>query len=555
MARRVIKATLIGAALVALSGCPHVALRDHIERLDRFSEVIYVSQAEGSDGNAGKTRSSALATIRAGIDAAAGYIDDGFAEAVEVRVAKGIYEIDTASGETIFMEDKVSLYGGYSLDFRERDPELFPTEVVDLGETGDSLAVIRADKGASLATTVDGFTIHAGDTDMVESSTIGISVVEAGLTITNNTIYGGYAPGSSSSFAVIVINESSSVIENNVIYGGTAAGGNYGIIVHENSSAEIRDNTITGGMPGSNMANGLLISGSDATITGNVIDGGEGQELYGIRINTDSNVAVSENSISGGTAAGKTTGVYVHSEQVKIAQNRIYGGSSGTAATGIHVHARTWVSIIHNAIHGGAVEETVDGDAVGILVGSSDGLIANNTVSGGESELGSSIAIALGEGSSPRIVNNALLTFGAPHEYCLMERSDNDESPNEVLNNNFYDMSGSTVLYRPWNGGDLTTLAEIEAYDHVSGSWSDDPRFVDIDGADDDPLTMLDNDWHLTAATPVEVRQGGRDGGAEGWGSGVDLEGTVRTNLTNGPDGGPTNEDAAGWSMGAYEQD
>ncbi|MBF9018805.1 MULTISPECIES: hypothetical protein [unclassified Oceanispirochaeta] len=66
---------------------------------------------------------------------------------------------------------------------------------------------------------------------------------------------------------------------------------------------------------------------------------------------------------------------------------------------------------------------------------------------------------------------------------------------------------------------------------------------------------MDDNDWSLSASFPVNVRQRGIN--ASLWANidDEDRDGNERTDLRTGPDNGPDNIDAAGWSMGAYEED
>jgi hypothetical protein len=78
---------------------------------------------------------------------------------------------------------------------------------------------------------------------------------------------------------------------------------------------------------------------------------------------------------------------------------------------------------------------------------------------------------------------------------------------------------------------------------------------LDQDGPDTIIDTVFDNNWRLTGSSPVETRQGGLDGAAQSWGFNQDKVGNTRTNLIDGPDDGPTNTNAGGWSIGAYEND
>ena len=138
---------------------------------------------------------------------------------------------------------------------------------------------------------------------------------------------------------------------------------------------------------------------------------------------------------------------------------------------------------------------------------------------------------------------------------CIAEDNNSGVYAASIRNNTLWDFAGSTILYLTQTGQNLDSLAAIEALSHASGNWDEDPNLVDIDGADDDIATIEDNDWHLEPTSSVEIRQGGRDGSTQGWGFTTDKDGVTRTNLTQGPDDDPTNDDAEGWSMGAYERD
>ena len=82
----------------------------------------------------------------------------------------------------------------------------------------------------------------------------------------------------------------------------------------------------------------------------------------------------------------------------------------------------------------------------------------------------------------------------------------------------------------------------VERRDFASGNVQQDALFTDAAGGD----------YTLTGGANVEVRQGGLDGAAEGWSFTADKDGVTRTNDTSA---GPSNANAGGWSMGAYEKD
>jgi hypothetical protein len=77
----------------------------------------------------------------------------------------------------------------------------------------------------------------------------------------------------------------------------------------------------------------------------------------------------------------------------------------------------------------------------------------------------------------------------------------------------------------------------------ASGNVSVDPVFADIDGADNDINTMDDNDWHLSAGSPVGVKTGGLNG----------LDQNPAWTFTTDKDGVTRPASGNPWSIGAYE--
>jgi hypothetical protein len=119
------------------------------------------------------------------------------------------------------------------------------------------------------------------------------------------------------------------------------------------------------------------------------------------------------------------------------------------------------------------------------------------------------------------------------------------------LRNNAFDGIG-TALY---DDGDAehTTIVSMETHlagIGASGNVAAAIDFVDLDGVDGDLMTADDNDLRLAESAACEVREGGLDGGAEGWGTSRDASRYVRSVWLPG---GPTTADAAGWSLGAFE--
>lgn len=113
---------------------------------DDTTDFIYVT-ATGSDTNAG-TLASPLRTVQAALSR--GRIEDK-----DVLVSRGIYEgpFDVTGG--------VSLYGGYSPDFRDRDLELYPVLLERMDGEGGT-PVVRCN-AVRTDTRIEGFTVQASD--------------------------------------------------------------------------------------------------------------------------------------------------------------------------------------------------------------------------------------------------------------------------------------------------------------------------------------------------------------------------------------------------------
>jgi len=121
-------------------------------------------------------------------------------------------------------------------------------------------------------------------------------------------------------------------------------------------------------------------------------------------------------------------------------------------------------------------------------------------------------------------------------------------------NNDIHDCPNG--LYLDADGyGLLLTAADINDYTLATqdaalpsgNNTSDNAFLVDIDGADDGPATLEDNDWRLSSSSPDDVSFGGLNGvhSNAGWGFSTDLGGALRSPLDDSSE--------LGWSMGAYE--
>ncbi len=230
----------------------------------------------------------------------------------------------------------------------------------------------------------------------------------------------------------------------------------------------------------------------------------------------------------------------------------LYGGRTvdGTA-TGIISDTENGTKIYNNIIFGG--KPSGSGDSFGIICNSGAAAVYNNTIAGGESDW--SAAISLQNESTPIIENNILFSVAVSGGYCIYESTSNNGNAQSIHNNDFHDIVGNTIFYHTFGEADIDTLGDIDLLGYAGGNWDADPLLIDPDGTDNDFSTMNDNDWHLKADSPAEVRQGGLDGSLPGWGFETDFDGLTRTNLAAGPDNDPANDNAGGWSMGACEKD
>lgn len=405
-----------------------------------------------------------------------------------------------------------------------------------------------------------------------------------------NTINGG--SGTSFSTGVKLFSLSANNINftfsNNTINGGSGQSRSIGIDLDSNSinvtNTTMSGNTINGGT--SAKTYGIYIkSGNQLTLSNNTIDGGTASassfsDSYGLYLYTgSSNVTstISENSITGGTAQNNSYAIYFDSNASTnttiIKDNNIIDGGNGSDTSSAIVMGGGSTTIIGNRVFGGGIDGTTN-FSKGISDSSDNGLIANNIVNGGNGNeshglylfsalntpsqaiinntiLGDnyssnnySVGIFIKD-TSPTIENNIISTPTGTNKICLGENTSSAD-PLTIKNNNLF---GCTIVFIDENTTALDLSGMEELSTSYSGNIAEDPSFFDADGVDDILTTFSDNDYHLQTGTPVNTRQGGLDHTST---ITIDLEGTSRTATLSGS---PTNDGAAGWSMGAYEKD
>ncbi|MFH1532162.1 MAG: MopE-related protein [Pseudomonadota bacterium] len=146
-----------------------------------ITDAVFVAK-NGDDGAAG-TPFEPMLTISAAISKASqGGLRD-------VYVATGVY------GESITLSAGVHVYGGYSSDFKQRDPVLYQTVIMGAAPTPAQPAAVTA---ASIAqptagSTVDGFTIFGHDNKISGGSSYTIYLLDCTdtLAISGNHVIAG----------------------------------------------------------------------------------------------------------------------------------------------------------------------------------------------------------------------------------------------------------------------------------------------------------------------------------------------------------------------------
>lgn len=513
-----------------------------------FVEPAYfvsVDDPAADDSNPG-TMDSPFAGIQAAIDAAAAAYSTA-----HVYVAEGDYLVSKQLGTHIVLAERISVHGGYAADWTDRNQDLHPTQITDTSTTGGvSLTPNCAVDAGSVteATTIDGFDINGG----AGTYSTGIYVNESSPTISGNYINGG--SGAFSAVGVAIFN-SSPAVSGNMITGGTNRRNCVGIRIEYDSAPVIEGNVIDAGAGADNIGINQR-SSLTVTIRSNSISGGAGSyEAIGLYNETDSTPVVEDNLIEGGSAE-ETYGIWnYHTGSFAISGNTIDGGS-GHYSQGIYSYGTSLITIEANVISGGSssfcygVYETEDsandirnnliygGDgtlSTGVFVWEGSPIVRNNTIDSGSAS--NAYGIYFSFNSEPVVENNIIMGPGTG--YGIIEGSV-ASGPATVNNNDIFGFSYAFVDQDSGCGGSqVCSIAQMEALADMtaSGNVSLDPVLEDIDGSDDDPATMEDNLWALTAGSPSEVTEGGLDLSGEYTG---DFSGATRT---------------VPWSMGAYEYD
>ncbi len=227
----------------------------------------------------------------------------------EILVATGIYT--DPAGTVAALDKSITLQGGWSIDFLNNDPALYPT-TLDARRMG-SVISITGQTDNPIAPTIDGFIITRGNADSQAIKGGGIYSLYADPTIINNIFTNNIANSThyftgdggglylSHSSGVTIIRDNTFISNTAAITGGWGQGG---AIFSEYSSPQIIGNVISG-----NVANGFVAIPGVRSIGGN---GGGIVVYYGMTNTTviSGNQILNNVGSSGehGTGGGLTLG-------------------------------------------------------------------------------------------------------------------------------------------------------------------------------------------------------------------------------------------------------
>jgi hypothetical protein len=314
------------------------------------------------------------------------------------------------------------------------------------------------------------------------------------------SLYGGYNESDWS--RDITVNQT--IITDISTTGGSSADTNSAIYIDETVTkiTEIDGFYINGSTAGSNYSAAIFINGGKSTISNNILKGGSGLFSYAIYVT-------------------------LSNEFLEIRNNTLIGGS-GNSSFGIYLYNSS-PNIFNNTITGVTDSGGLNTEfSYGIIVYESSPYIRNNTINGGNPQMGTSTSYVIFLNYSfPVIENNIMFNVGGMINYGMLDQ--NGSTIISLKNNDIF--SCTTGLF--YNG--VTTYTNVEDLNSLS--------YANGNISEDAMLDMV-NDYNLTLASPLSVKEGGIDGSTKGWLYSYDKNGTQRTG--NG---------LTGWSIGAYEHD
>ncbi|TGK88315.1 hypothetical protein EHQ23_05630 [Leptospira bourretii] len=265
------------------------------------TNLYYVSPS-GNDGNLGTTPGNAKLTIISAISAAT--------PPAAVFVSEGNYLVNSGLGTQVNLVNNVSLYGGFSSGFLNRNSSVYVVRITDTATANADTIAVNAGATITTSTVVDGFTIRGASNPNAPTASIAFNCLLGSPSITNNRLEGGVVSNAMS--AVIFLSTSSAFISNNTIQGGNSSLSNtFGVVVQDSSSPTVVYNIIYGGVANGS-SHGIYNSphANTPTIVNNTVDGGTGNISYAFNTSHPSNSAVTNNFLNGGS--GNTSYAIYH---------------------------------------------------------------------------------------------------------------------------------------------------------------------------------------------------------------------------------------------------
>jgi parallel beta-helix repeat protein len=342
-----------------------------------------------------------------------------------VKVAQETYR------ENLVMKEGVTLQGGYSSDFLERDISLYVT-IIDGGQN-DTVVLFVDISSAS----IDGFTVTNG----YSACGGGIVCDYSHPIITNNTITGNEAP---------------------LVGGGIYCG---------YSNPTVTNNTITGN-EATEYGGGIYCDQSNPVIDNNTISGNSANGVGGGILCYESNPAISNNMLTENSAT-KGGGISCHQSNPVIANNTISGNFVNNSGGGI------MCEVSNPTISNNSVTENEAQYGGGIFCFESNPEISNNIISGNRAiDYGGAIFC---DGSVPEISNCTIVRNSSQSCGALYFTG---SSAARILNTIFWQNDDDLIL-------DFSSTADV-SYSNISdsrfsgqnGNISSDPLFMNLEAGD-----------------------------------------------------------------------
>jgi len=457
---------------------------------------------------------------------------------VEQGTYSGNFTFDSSEGKNI------SILGGYTSGCAGRVQDPTNTILDGGGGTNGKVLEIKNTDGGNI--TVEGLTLQNGYATYGSSSPtyyyVGSGLYahaesasgQAGsITINDNIIKdnvadeyaraaGLYAKSTTSTGYANDVTISNNTITNNTSYyrgpagvyagaysyGGAAIGGQVTL-----TNNTISENQSTSGGPGGGSIESW--SGDDMTITNNTITGNStgsgsdyvgGLELYsGYTENAaGGDITLTNNTVTDNTAGADAGGAY--------AQLHGYGSLASGNFVG---DSNTFLANTAGSLGGGLKIYTNPGS---IAAGGGDVALYNNVMAGNQSLQGSGLYVELSRAVSTfTLTNNTITantattdTYAAVYIRTTVAGTESHVYNNIVRDNTFGDFyiigNGDAYAYNNDYGTMVRNdwLSGRTDWDGSDNNIDQDPVFLDADGADNDPNTFGDNDYHLTSESPCK---------------------------------------------------